>query len=148
MEEEVVRSLASALQAGGHRLTRQRRVVLEVLEESHEHLDAEALYERARQRTSRISLATVYRTVAVLKQMGLITEHSLGEEHGHFETVREVPHYHFTCLGCGAVVEFDAPQVEEILQELAEREGLEVCGVQFALIGYCAHCRTGGGDAQ
>jgi len=138
--------LIAALQASGHRITRQRRVVLEVLEGSQEHLDAEALYQRARQRSPRISLATVYRTVAVLKQMGLVAEYSLGEEHGHFETVSETPHYHFTCLGCGQVVEFDAPQVDLAIQELAEREGLEVRAVQFSLTGYCAHCRSGGRD--
>jgi len=138
--------LIAALQASGHRITPQRRVVLEVLEGSREHLDAEALYQRARQRSPRISLATVYRTVAVLKQMGLVAEYSLGEEHGHFEAVTEVPHYHFTCLGCGQVVEFDAPQVALAVQELAEREGLEVRAVQFSLTGYCAHCRSGGRD--
>jgi len=140
--------LIAALQASGHRITRQRRVVLEVLEESREHLDAESLYQKARQRAPRISLATVYRTVAVLKQMGLVAEYSLGEEHGHFETVPETPHYHFTCLGCGQVVEFDAPQVALAIQELAEREGLEVRAVQFSLTGYCARCRTGGRDEQ
>ncbi|MBO9369952.1 MAG: transcriptional repressor [Chloroflexi bacterium] len=138
--------LIAALQASGHRITRQRRVVLEVLEGSQEHLDAEALYQKARQRSPRISLATVYRTVAVLKQMGLVAEYSLGEEHGHFETVTEAPHYHFTCLGCGQVVEFDAPQVVLAIQELAEREGLEVRAVQFSLTGYCVQCRAGGRD--
>ncbi len=137
--------LITALQASGHRITRQRRVVLEVLEESQEHLDAESLYQKARQRAPRISLATVYRTVAVLKQMGLIAEYSLGEEHGHFETVPETPHYHFTCIGCGQVVEFDTPQVAVAIQELAEREGLEICTVQFSLTGYCACCRAGRG---
>lgn len=136
--------LIAALQASGHRITRQRRVVLEVLEESREHLDAESLYQKARQRAPRISLATVYRTVAVLKQMGLVAEYSLGEEHGHFETVPERPHYHFTCLNCGQVVEFDAPKVALAVQELAEQEGLEICAVQFALTGYCARCRAGG----
>lgn len=140
--------LIAALQARGHRITCQRRVVLEVLEESREHLDAESLYQRARQRAPRISLATVYRTVAILKQMGLVTEYSLGEEHGHFEAVPEIPHYHFTCLGCGQVVEFDAPQVAMAIQELAEREGLEIYAVQFSLTGYCARCRTGGRDER
>ena len=140
--------LIAALQASGHRITHQRRVVLEVLEGSQEHLDAETLYQRARQRSPRISLATVYRTVAVLKQMGLVAEYSLGEEHGHFETVPETPHYHFTCLGCGQVVEFDAPQVALAIQELAEQEGLEIHAVQFSLTGYCARCRTGGRDEQ
>lgn len=140
--------LIAALQASGHRITRQRRVVLEVLEESREHLDAEGLYQKARQRDPRISLATVYRTVAVLKQMGLVAEYSLGEDHGHFETFPERPHYHFTCLGCGQVVEFDAPQVALAIQELAEQEGLEIRAVQFSLTGYCARCRTGGRDGR
>ncbi len=135
--------LIASLQAGGHRITHQRRVLLEILEESREHLDAETLYERARQRLPRISLATVYRTLAVLKRMGLVAEYSLGEAHGHFEAVPETQHYHFTCLGCGEVVEFDAPQVEEALRELAAREGLEVCDVHFFLTGYCARCREG-----
>lgn len=133
--------LIASLQAGGHRITRQRRVLLEVLEESREHLDAEALYERARQRVPRISLATVYRTLAMLKRLGLVAEHSLGEPHGHFEAVQAGQHYHFTCLGCGEVMEFDAPQVEDALRELATRAGLEVRNVQFFITGYCARCR-------
>lgn len=140
--------LIAALQASGHRITRQRRVVLEILEGSREHLDAEALYQRARQQMPRISLATVYRTVAMLKQMGLVAEYSLGEEHGHFETVSDVPHYHFTCLGCDRVEEFDVPQVASAVQELAAREGLEICTVQFSLTGYCARCHAGGQDGR
>ncbi len=139
-------SLITALQASGHRITRQRRVVLEVLEESREHPDAESLYRKARQRAPRLSLATVYRTIAVLKQMGLVAEYSLGEEHGHFEAIPERPHYHFTCLGCGQVVEFDAPQVAQAVQELAEREGMEIRAIHFSITGYCAGCRTGGQD--
>ncbi|MCS7281882.1 MAG: transcriptional repressor, partial [Anaerolineae bacterium] len=133
--------LLASFQAGGHRLTRQRRVLLEVLEESREHLDAEALYERARQRVPRLSLATVYRTLAMLKRMGLVAEYSLGETHGHFEAIQTGRHYHFTCLGCGEVMEFDAPQVEDALRELAVRARLEVCGVHFFITGYCARCR-------
>lgn len=136
--------LIAALQASGHRITRQRRVVLQVLEESREHLDAEGLYQKARQRAPGISMATIYRTVAVLKQMGLVAEYSLGEEHGHFEAVPEIPHYHFTCLGCGQVVEFDAPQVAEAVEALESREGLEVRDIHFSLTGYCARCRIGG----
>lgn len=133
--------LIASLQAGGRRITRQRRVLLEVLEESREHLDAEALYERARQRVPRLSLATVYRTLAVLKRMGLVAEHSLGESHGHFEAVQAGHHYHFTCLGCGEVMEFDAPQIEDALRELAARANLEVRNVHFFVTGYCARCR-------
>ncbi len=140
--------LVMALQASGYRLTRQRQVVLEILEESQEHLDAEALYARARERFPRISLATVYRTVAVLKRMGLVAEHPLGEEHGHYEAIPGAPHYHFTCLRCGRVIEFDAPQIPQIAQDLALREGLRIHAVQFFLTGYCAHCQSEEEDAR
>lgn len=133
--------LALALQASGRRMTRQRRLVLTVLEESHEHLDAETLHERAKNHDSHISLATVYRTLAMLKEMGLVEEHQLGEEHAHFETVQKAPHYHFTCVSCGAVLEFDAPQVMQAVQELSRQEGLKVTEVHLFLSGYCARCR-------
>jgi len=136
--------LREALHASGRKLTRQRRLVMEVLEESKEHLDAETLHDRARARDPNISLATVYRTLAVLKEVGLVEEHRLGEGHGHFEAVQEDPHYHFTCLKCGRVVEFDAPQVMGVVHELSEQEGLRITNVHLFLSGYCAQCQQEG----
>ncbi len=133
--------LSKKLHASGHRLTRQRRLVMEVLEESDEHLDAETLHDRAKARDANISLATVYRTLALLKNVGLVEEHRLGEDHAHFEAVQEDPHYHFTCLRCGRVIEFDAPQVMEVMQELRERYGLCITDVHLFLSGYCARCQ-------
>jgi Fe2+ or Zn2+ uptake regulation protein len=137
--------LRDALRAAGRRLTSQRRLILEVLEESDEHLDAEALYEQVRVRDPDVSLATIYRTLAVFKEVGLVEEHRLGEEHGHYETVLDEPHYHFTCLGCGEVIEFDAPLVIRIEQELSEREGVRVTSTHLHMSGYCARCQSGSG---
>ena len=103
------RGLRETLHTSGRRLTRQRRLVLRVLEESREHLDAERLYDLATSLDPNISLATVYRTLAILKEMGLVEEHRLGEGHAHFEATRSTPHYHFTCTACGRVNEFDVP---------------------------------------
>jgi len=135
----------AALHASGRRLTRQRRLVMEVLEGAEEHLDAETIHDRAKARDPNISLATVYRTLALLKEVGLIEEHRLGEDHAHFEAVRDARHYHFTCLGCGRVIEFDAPQVTQIVRELSERERLRITDVHLFLSGYCAQCREEGG---
>ena len=137
--------LRDAFRATGRRLTAQRRLVLEVLEASDEHLDAEALYDRARMQGSNIILATVYRTLTVLREMGLVEEHRLGEEHGHYESVRAGPHYHFTCLGCGRVIEFDTPLVGQIERELCRREDLRVTGAHLHLSGYCAQCQNNAG---
>lgn len=140
--------LTAALRARGQRVTRQRRVVLDVLSESQEHLDAESVHDRARARDPNISLATVYRTLALLKDVGLVEEHRLGEDHAHFEAVQDEPHYHFTCLRCGSVVEFDAPQVMQAVQELGERESLRVIRVHLFVSGICSRCRAKGGLDQ
>ena len=133
--------LEEAYRATGRRLTRQRRLVLRALEESDGHLDAESLHDRARVHDPELSLATVYRTLAALREIGLVEEHRLGEEHSHYEPVREEPHYHFTCRRCGRVIEFDTPLVGRIRRELGEQKGLSVITAHLHLSGLCADCR-------
>ena len=134
--------MQDALRATGKRLTPQRRLILQVLEESNGHLDADALYERVKARDPNVSLATVYRTLAVLREIGLVEEHRLGQDHGHYEAVRQEPHYHFTCLRCGKVIEFDTPLVAQVEQELCEQKGVRVTSTHLHVSGYCAQCRN------
>lgn len=131
----------SSIHSNGLRMTRQRKLILEVLEESQKHLDAEDIHDRVKAHDPRVGLATVYRTLTLLKAVGLVKEHSLGEEHGHFETVQEVPHYHFSCIRCRKVIEFEAPAVTETVQTLIDREGVQVVDVHLSLTGYCSNCR-------
>lgn len=133
--------LREAFQEAGLRLTSQRRLILDVLKESDEHLEADALHDRAKERSPGLSLATVYRTLALLKQMGLIEEHRLGEGHSHYEAVREEPHYHFTCRRCGKVIEFDTSLVARVKRDLTKREGVEITNSHLHLIGYCQECK-------
>lgn len=142
MDSDLSQRLQDALRAAGGRLTPQRRLILQVLEASDEHLDAETLYEQVKARDPGVSLATVYRTLAVLRELGLVEEHRLGEEHGHFEAVHDMLHYHFTCLRCGDVIEFDTPLVAQIEQELHDRQGVHVVSSQLHLEGYCAKCQA------
>lgn len=124
------------------RLTHQRRLVLEIIRNSQEHPDAEAILLQARARDARISQATVYRALAFLKEAGLVQEHSLGQGHGHFEAAQGAPHYHFTCKQCGRVIEFSAPEVIDIVHSLGEERGLLVTEVHLLLSGICDRCRT------
>jgi len=140
--EELRDELRDVFREAGRRLTSQRYLILDVLRDSDEHLDAEAVHDRAKERSSDLSLATVYRTLALLKQMGMVEEHRLGEGHCHYEAVQEEPHYHFTCRRCGKVIEFDAPLVARIARELCEREGVEVAKAHLHLMGYCRQCKT------
>jgi len=123
-----------------HKLTRQRRLVMEMLQQSREHLDAYELYQLVKERDPRISLATVYRTLALLKEMGLVSEQRLGEEHGHFEMAPQTPHYHFTCQRCGRVIEFKLPDLTKVIQKMAEQRHLHIHQVQLMLLGICDSC--------
>jgi Fe2+ or Zn2+ uptake regulation protein len=142
------KSLIESLRVSGRRVTRQRQLVMRVLQDNPGHLEVEAVYALAKASDPNISLPTVYRTLAVLKEMGLVEDHALGEDHAHFEAAPETPHYHFTCQKCGRVIEFDAPQVMQVAQALSEREGLQVTKAHLLLSGYCAKCRKGGTHAK
>jgi Fe2+ or Zn2+ uptake regulation protein len=133
----------SFLRASGHRFTHQRQLVLDVLQETQGHPDAETIFSLAKARDPKISLATVYRTLALLNEAGLINKHRLGEDHEHFETAQSTPHYHFTCLKCERVIEFEAPQVTQIGRELCEREGIQITEAHLHFSGYCSNCREG-----
>jgi Fe2+ or Zn2+ uptake regulation protein len=135
-------SLQEAFREAGRRLTSQRRLILDVLKESDEHLEAEAVHDTAKKRAPGLSLATVYRTLALLKEMNLVEEHRLGEGHSHYEAVQEEPHYHFTCQRCGRVIEFETPLVARIRHELCERKGIQVTRAHLHLTGYCRDCRN------
>jgi len=132
----------ATLRATGHRITAQRQIVLEVVETSAEHLDAEAIYQRAREKDPKISLATVYRTLTVLKDKGLIEQRFLARDHAreHYEPVGAPEHYHFTCLGCRKVIEFQSPRVTQMTTELHRDLGVEVAHACICLEGYCQTC--------
>ena len=132
----------ATLRATGHRITPQRQLVLEVVETSRGHMDAEAIHERARAKDPAISLATVYRTLAVLKEMGLIEQRYVARDHAreHYEPVGAPEHYHFTCLGCHKVVEFQSARVGQMRAELQRELGLEISHACACLEGYCVEC--------
>lgn len=132
--------LIQALHNQGSHLTRQRLLVLEILNEVPGHLDAGMIYQEAKKRDKRISLATIYRSLAVLKAAGLVEENRLGEEHGHFETLQNPQHYHFTCLSCGKVTEFETTRILDLVRELSEQSDWQVTKTLFHLQGYCTDC--------
>lgn len=137
-----IQPVNEAVQQRGLRLTSRRRLVLDILQESHEHLDADMVYERARRKDPRISLATVYRTLALFKLLGVVEEHQFGESHGHFETVQSSPHYHFTCVECGQVSEFAAPEMDALAHQACQDMGYRLEQVKLDLSGICGNCQA------
>ena len=122
------------------RITPQRMLILETMREAGGHLHADEIYSLARRKAPRLSLSTVYRTLAMLKEAGLVDELHLGEEHHHYE-IRGEGHHHLICQGCGKVVEFECPFSQELLRDLGKEHDFEITGVRLDLTGYCAECQ-------
>lgn len=126
------------------RVTSQRALLLEIIRDSAGHLDADEIYRLARDRHPRLSLSTVYRTLGLLKEMGLVRELDFDEDHRHYELcdASECKHYHIYCLGCGTVVEFESSLVPELTKQLAQEHGFEIVDCRVLVSGYCAACQA------
>lgn len=134
--------LADSLHASGRRMTPQRALILSILQKSDEHLDAESLFSIASERQPGLNLATVYRTLAVLKDMGLVEQRYFARDHKreYYEAVGKHEHYHFACLGCGQVLEVETGRITQAQQELAAALGLQFSHACVCFEGYCAQC--------
>jgi Fe2+ or Zn2+ uptake regulation protein len=129
----------------GRPLTAQRRLVMELLRETEGHTDAKELYRRASARDPSISPATVYRTLNLFKELGLVEERRLGKVRCYYELRQSPEHQHLVCQGCGKVIDFESPLVQQLVDTIRRGQGFEVTRVELYLEGYCAECdRTTG----
>ena len=129
------------LRQAGRRVTPQRMLILETLRENGGHLSASEIHRLARRKAPRLSLSTIYRTINVLKEAGVIEELHLGEEHHYYGWKGEEGHHHFICQGCGKVVEFECSFSEQLMRDLSEEYDCEVTEIHLGLLGYCAECQ-------
>ncbi len=137
-----MREAHGLLRARGKRITSQRALLLQIIQESAGHLDAEGLYRRAKGRDPRINLTTVYRTLNLLKESGLIEPSYLTHDHHReqFEPKPDAEHYHFTCVQCAKVIEFESPLIEQLRREVRRKFGVEFTHGCLCFEGYCADC--------
>ncbi len=134
--------LHDTLHEAGLRLTGQRRLLLEVLQEHGGHLDAHEVYRLARERDPHLNLSTVYRTLGLLRDLGLVDEQHLGEDHHHYELKTPATHYHLVCNVCGAVVEFTSPLIQDLETSVGHEYDYVISDAQVNLLGVCAACRA------
>lgn len=139
--EEPVTSSERCLRTMGRRMTPQRRLVVDILSQAEGHLDATDIYERGRRRDARLSLATVYRTLSILKEAGVVRELHLDDEHHHYELDDQDKHSHLICLSCGRVIEVDSAAFVEAAQAVGQAHDFEIATAHVELTGYCADCR-------
>ena len=128
------------LSAPGLRVTSQRALVLEIIRHGRGHLDADEIYRRAREKQPRISLSTVYRTLQMLRKLGLIAELHFDEEHHHYEAKPSTEHHHLVCLSCGRVVEFQYPLARLVKRNVTEIKDFEIIDTELRMTGYCPKC--------
>lgn len=139
--------LAQAVSDRGIRMTRQRRVILQVMDDAEQHLDVDQILERAQRIDPDIHLVTVYRTIDLLKKHGLIDEldllHLRGDRH-YYETHGPRDHIHVACLKCGKVREFESRLYEQLKSQIESDFGMKVTVSRTEVGGYCAECLAKG----
>jgi len=129
------------LRASGRRITSQRKLILNIIQEHGGHLSADEIYHLAREKQPRLSLSTVYRTLEMLRESGLISELRLDRDLLRYEIQRDEEHQHLICLSCGRVIEFKCAHCTRMHQDLAAQHGFKITGSRVELLGYCAECQ-------
>ena len=119
----------------GLRMTEQRRVIAQVLETADDHPDVEELYRRASSADPKISIATVYRTVKLFEEAGILEKHEFGDGRARYESADRDHHDHLIDLNSGEVIEFVDREIEELQERIAAKLGYELRGHRLELYG-------------
>jgi Fur family transcriptional regulator, ferric uptake regulator len=119
----------------GLRITEQRRVIARVLSEADDHPDVDELHQRAVAIDKGISIATVYRTVRLFEEAGILDRHDFGDGRARYEAAPEAHHDHMIDVESGKVVEFVDPELEALQRQIAERLGYRLVDHRMELFG-------------
>lgn len=130
------------LKRKGLKATKERKAILREIFSSHGHFDPEELLMRLRKRRSGVSKASIYRTIPLLLESGLIEEVIKVDKHAHYEhTYGHRHHDHMICLRCGSVIEFHSQALEDLQGRLCGEEGFMGISHTLEIRGYCKKCR-------
>ena len=127
-------------QMKGRPVTSQRKLLLSLIKKAGGHISAKELYRRASKRNESISLATVYRTLQLFKELGLVEERRLGQVYCHYEMKDSTEHQHLVCRSCGKVIEVESPLLSKLVEELKHEHGFNLTKIELYMEGYCPQC--------
>ncbi len=128
-------TIISKCERSGLRMTEQRRVIAAVLEDANDHPDVEELYARASAVDARISIATVYRTVKLFEEAGILDKHEFGDGRARYESADRDHHDHLIDMNSGKVIEFIDPEIEALQEKIAQKLGYRLKGHRLELYG-------------
>ncbi len=131
----MTKTILERCESHGLRMTDQRRTIARVLEAAEDHPDVEELYARSSAEDPRISIATVYRTVKLFEESGILEKHEFGDGRARYETADRDHHDHLIDMHSGEVIEFVDPEIEELQERIAARLGYELKGHRLELYG-------------
>jgi Fur family ferric uptake transcriptional regulator len=138
------RPLEQELVSRGVRMTHQRRLLIQIIQGADDHLDAAALWHRAKDRDATINKVTVYRTLAMLKKQGLVDEldlmHLEGGKH-YYEAKTTRDHIHLACTKCGRILEFESSLFEKLKGQIEREQQFRIDTVRVEAGGLCEHCK-------
>jgi Fe2+ or Zn2+ uptake regulation protein len=140
---DFVEQAKQAVAAHGGRMTTQRQIILDVIARSQQHLSAEDISARAQRIDRSINPSTVYRTLAFLKEHGLIKARYYDPD-SHREVYEPTPnteHYHFTCTRCGRIVEFQSAHMAALRAQVQSEFSVDVARACLCLTGLCDRCK-------
>lgn len=144
-QTEVPGRLQAELMSRGLRMTRQRRIILSVVETAKQHLDASQILRKAHKLDPHIDRVTVYRTLSLLKRHGLVDEldlmHLRGEKH-YYERRPQRDHIHMACLRCGKITEFESDLFDRLKGQIQRDCRFHIVVSRLEVGGYCGQCRT------
>jgi Fur family peroxide stress response transcriptional regulator len=133
--------IVAKLRERGARLTPQRLAVLDALT-TEDHPSIEQIYERVREDFPTTSRATIYKTVALLKEMDEVVELSFGHGGSRFNGNRPYPHPHLVCTRCGAITDLEVEALSQLQEEVSSRTGYRIVSHQVDLFGICPECQA------
>ena len=134
------KQIKGILRQGGYKLTPQRCAILDAISHSNEHLTPAEIHDRIRQDNPHVGLVTVYRTLELLVELGLVRETHLGPGRRFFEVEEEVPHHHLVCEECGAVVHVHGEDLPGLGTAIHGRTGFTLREV--TVFGTCRGCKA------
>jgi len=143
-DTEVLEDLKVVLKKKGMKYTEQRAVILQILLNIDEHLNAEEIHKIVKERYPKqnIGIATVYRTLNFLEDLNLISSISFGKEGKKYEgNVSKAHHDHIICTSCGKIVEFFDEDIEKRQEDIANKNGFKITNHTMQIFGICQKCQ-------
>ena len=141
-QERLRQELNDYMLKRGLRSTEQRRLIIDTFFDVHEHITIDSLLKLVRAVDARVGYATVYRTMKLLSESGVVQEHKFGDGFTRYELSDEDAHHdHLVCLECGKIIEFEEPQIEALQERIAKRYGFLVRAHKHEMYGLCADCQ-------